>query len=367
MFNLDSMIGDICTTPPSRGVRIAEDAVGIEVEVENAIFPGDITADTTSWRVTVDGSLRNDGVEFISRPLSGRYVGGALEMLYRWWDRYEFGTSLRTSTHVHCNMYMRSVEQVSAVTAVYALLEPLLFAFCGFDREQNVYCVPWYRTRQPIEQFYSGNVPCKYSALSLASLWSFGTIEFRQAPAFDSLTKMRLWVDVVKAIADSWRIYPNAEAVIDDLRDTGISEVAQRVLGDTNFTTLSRYRLVAEEDETYEEYAERVDAVGVALYCAEYARTLSGGGEHSSEAPPSLPRREPVHTTVDEALTLVPEGIYEQVLQDLSAPVPSNEAIPTTEQMEMFRAAHRRATVTRNTTANGHMYYWNNDSTGTSN
>jgi hypothetical protein len=60
------LMNESASSPPSM-LRILNQGIGIEVEVErfpNAIIPMDVTV---KWELKNDGSLRNNGKEFINR------------------------------------------------------------------------------------------------------------------------------------------------------------------------------------------------------------------------------------------------------------------------------------------------------------
>lgn len=120
--------------------------VGIEVEVENV--PNQHHEPFTFWKKILDGSLRNDGYEYVSPPLRGKLIEAALKELEGHLQtcnpHHEFTD--RTSVHIHMNVRHLSPEQLVMFLITYIALEPLFFKYTekipNILREENNYCVP---------------------------------------------------------------------------------------------------------------------------------------------------------------------------------------------------------------------------------
>jgi hypothetical protein len=208
---------------------------GLELEVEEARVPSEVS--TTLWTTVHDGSLRDNGVEFLSRrPMTRAEVERSVPIFYEWRDRYNFQDNIRTSTHVHVNVLGKTAEQVAAICAVYTLVEPLLFRYCGRLREENIYCVPWYRATQELESvrhLHKGEIlthmACKYSALFLEPLIRFGTLEFRHAPIFQTAGELLTWVDICERIVESG--FETIEDVLECFEELSAEEFVEGLFG----------------------------------------------------------------------------------------------------------------------------------------
>ena len=197
-------LGGVCT--------LSGPHYGLEIEVENC---HDIPASEHRWTHCGDGSLRMAGVEFLTvGAVNPEELLDHVHEWYQWYERYNWETSIRTSTHVHVNMSDRELAEVHAALGVYVLCEPLLYRYCGPMREQNIYCVPYYRA--PRELDWASHLrndnrgcgaalaqTCKYSGLYLEPLVRFGTLEFRQAPVFDHAEQLLIWIDLVTCVTHS--------------------------------------------------------------------------------------------------------------------------------------------------------------------
>jgi len=239
-MSLDNKIQDYC--PRSRRPGINEELrVGIEIEYENLRIGPNVNL----WGVTTDGSLRNNGIEYISIPLKVEEIPTALGNLRSALLGSNPIPHTRCGLHVHLNMRPRTVGEVYSFIASYVLLEPTLFGkFCP-DRLLSAFCVPLYLNNNTLSAANASLEACrngsgslsqilstsKYGALNLASLARFGTVELRQLPSTLDFIRIQEWIDTLL------RLYNNATEYNDPLRITelydvmGLSAMQDRFLG----------------------------------------------------------------------------------------------------------------------------------------
>lgn len=231
---------------------------GIELEVENVRIPDDIS--DTLWTTVSDGSLRNGGVEFLSsRPFTRAQVDEQVPLFYEWFRKLHYSNGVRTSTHVHVNVMGFTGPEVAAVCHVYTLLEPLLYRYCGPLREENIYCVPWYRARDElryVEHLVTGrwsglNNSCKYSGLYLEPIIRFGTLEFRQAPVFDTSEELLTWIDMIERIVYSG--FENPQQVMEAWRELSVDEFVEGIFGSRITRILEGY-VISDFEELLDSY-----------------------------------------------------------------------------------------------------------------
>lgn len=225
------------------GVRAGE-KYGIEVEAEG--LPIEHVPDhhwsaawRTYWSTTGDGSLRNGGIEFLSKPLGRTAVRHAINALWPYFAERRMVPSVRTGIHIHASCLGLNTDHVRRILQHYALVEPVLFDYVGPDREENIYCIPWYRSPDEARTAYTwlrswepraidGNEePCKYSALYIGPLSRFGTIEFRHAPTWTVPEVMFRWWQMVQAV---WRTHLTDYDVLGRFNELGPVRFAQSVL-----------------------------------------------------------------------------------------------------------------------------------------
>ena len=226
------------------GVRPGE-KYGIEVEAEGC--PLDSVPEmrwsqayNSYWSVTGDGSLRNGGIEFLSKPLGRTAVRHAINALWPYFREGRMEPSVRTGIHIHASCLGLNTDHVLRILQHYALVEPALFAYVGPQREENIYCIPWYRSPDEVTHASqwlaswepnfvgpTGEEPCKYSALYVQPLARFGTIEFRHAPTWTDADTMFRWWQMVQSI---WRTHQTEYNVLDRFNELGPVAFCKSVL-----------------------------------------------------------------------------------------------------------------------------------------
>lgn len=174
--------------------------IGIEVEVENTQFIGEIAR---PWNVKEDGSLRNQGRELVSDPISAANAPEALYYLLVKGLSQECSFNMRTSIHVHINAVDMTDEQIRNMVALYTIFEPALFNFAGRGRWKSVFCVPLNECNQlshaAIRSLGDGRWE-KYTALNLRRLADLGTIEFRHLGGTFDVDHVCQWIDMICAL-----------------------------------------------------------------------------------------------------------------------------------------------------------------------
>lgn len=198
---------------------IVPDAVGIEVEMEfsegfsvEELYP--VAGD--DWQIKSDGSLRNFGLEFVSRPFSLRHEGTVLSKT--WTDLIEHKRMAkanhdcpRASVHVHVNVRDYTYNQLMNIILAYLLLEGTLVDYCGRWRRGNLFAlrIPeaaanFTTIKSAITNFHSIRLSAeqRYSAMNLVSLNTFGTIEFRMLGSVYNPQLIERWASGLRHMVD---------------------------------------------------------------------------------------------------------------------------------------------------------------------
>lgn len=180
---------------------------GLELEIEGVrewdtmVVPGMYTEE--------DGSLRNNGREFITQPMSFSILSHVLTSFFNKTKFTAANYSERTSVHVHANCADLEPDQLATVCLLYQVFEKLLFNFVGGDRDKNIFCVPWSETNitfNCLKDFAdTGNLGHlkswhKYTALNLLPLFAQGTIEFRHMPGNPDKDHILTWVNLIGSL-----------------------------------------------------------------------------------------------------------------------------------------------------------------------
>lgn len=176
--------------------------MGIECEVESVRA---LTVPVEAWfKIDTDGSLRNEGKEFISRPMFSKDILNAFNTLhqhlvpYPEWPAF----SERTSIHVHVNCTDMQDTEVRQAVLLYALFEEFFFMFCEPERRNNIHCVALNET--PLPNHYGQHLKYlysrwhKYTALNIKPLATYGTIEFRHMHGHSDAVLLQEWLTVLE-------------------------------------------------------------------------------------------------------------------------------------------------------------------------
>ena len=225
--------------------RKADRLFGIEIELEEVT---DSLYIDPPWEATGDGSLRNHGIELRCSPTYHSLLHEQIIRMYKLFETFSWTAGVRTSTHVHIDVRQYDFSDLEGIIATYCPLEPLLFDMCGREREENIYCVPWYRANEIDklrELIYNlrgsiTNELCKYSALFLGPLRSFGTIEFRHAPVWKEPKPLLDWLQIINAIVTEGARRTGEDVLT--IADTHSEiELVSKLLGDEAADTLLSY------------------------------------------------------------------------------------------------------------------------------
>ena len=192
--------------PPFADIKLVSTTkyVGIEVEVEQ--LQNYKIHNRDYWGMKEDGSLRNNGYEFVTYPVAGDQIKQAIYSLFVKDLPKDADFSERTSIHVHVNMRDALSNDLLNVMLLYITFERLLYKFAGPDRYNNIFCVPVQETKLPIAlanymthhsvRSLIGDWQ-KYSGLNLAPLRNFGTVEYRQMQGHRDPVYLLNWINLL--------------------------------------------------------------------------------------------------------------------------------------------------------------------------
>lgn len=228
--------------------------VGLEIELEGFDRRPTIPP-PYYWTFHEEGSLRDiNGLrpfEFVfSMPFCGYDLSRALQVFDKIIKSLKSKphTSPRGSTHVHLDVREFTLEQVISLITFYTIVERPLYRYCGSRREDNNFCLPFYKAEAVVFSNLSrydvikqngrslSNVTAtetyRYNGLNVCSLRKFGTIEFRQYPSCADVSQITEWINIIMCLK---------KAVIENKHDigsipvemsrTGILESVQKIFG----------------------------------------------------------------------------------------------------------------------------------------
>lgn len=238
----------LTATRPEGGERppIVEDLLtGIEIEAEDCSLSYDARShlSRSGWRADMDGSLRDDGLEFVlASPLHGDSLSAAIDAFFESQDLgFDWSISPRAGTHIHLNMTDRPLSHLQAMSALVYCIEPLIFRFAGEDRRWCSYCnslntVASFRIKQLLGttdspstewyNFWSASSGDRYYGFNLTAIGKYGTIEFRYFPTPANKSQLWSWIDLCHAIYEYSKKFSEeddpVDAVMTELRDNAV-------------------------------------------------------------------------------------------------------------------------------------------------
>lgn len=200
---------------------LPEQCIGVEIELENVSHESLERWDdlgTPRWNYHEDPMLRNSGREFTtSDGLFGQDLLEAVNEFFKFADHEEWVISDRTGIHIHLDVSdLELCTTFKTFMCLYLIMEKPLFSFVGDDRRNNIHCLPWFKAQGNLEklarlfndeisdatfkqEIHSMEME-RYSALNLASLEKYCTVEFRHMKTTLSREKIVSWINLIMAI-----------------------------------------------------------------------------------------------------------------------------------------------------------------------
>lgn len=220
--------------------------IGIEVEVEGQnLYP----IDSQYWRTEKDGSLRGrfpeSAAEYVLKyPIFRKDVDKVLTQLIDSQKDAALSFSFRTSVHIHINVGGLTEAQLRCFVYTYALLEEPLINFCGKSRKANRFCLRIQdaeKTLFYLQDFYERGIETlkavsgddiRYSAMNLAALYKYGSMEFRAMRGTLDKGVIQNWISALLAVKD-WSIKQETpKQIFDHFQTVGPNAFLTEVLGE---------------------------------------------------------------------------------------------------------------------------------------
>lgn len=193
---------------------------GYELEVEG----GNLPVRVDGWEGVKDGSLRGESMEYVlNTPSSLEEITKAFDVLVSKLTKpaTKLSFSYRTSTHVHVNMLQFTKQQIQSFFYLAHLVEDVLVNYCAPIRKGNRFCLRTKDAEYKIDAFKTWlekrGFPAlfqdqlKYSAINIATLSQYGSIEFRSLHGTVDKDVVGSWLNVLKNIHDIASIVPIKE------------------------------------------------------------------------------------------------------------------------------------------------------------
>lgn len=219
--------------------------VGIEVEVEGGPWPNKAI---TNWITHADGSLRNNGIEYIIRqPVNRDKVSATLTTLREGLANAVLDFSYRTSIHVHINIQDLTIRELVNYVTIFAIFEELLVNVVGPERAGNKFClrfkdadealrtIPKGLNDSDLGNYLAGDF--KYASCNLRAVVSHGTLEFRAMRGNLEVDFINDWVQLLLSLKDAAKSTKSPRIFVEELSHLGPQTFAQKYLPKGNRIT----------------------------------------------------------------------------------------------------------------------------------
>jgi hypothetical protein len=219
-------------------VKPGSHVIGLEIEAEHVSKTVFQHLPLGYLNVTKDGSIKDNGQEFLTPPSSAEAAARLLAYLYTMFELAPTAPKFtwRCSTHVHLNMRSLKIKHLLYFTILYSLFENEFFGFLEPSRRQSHFTVPLLDTTYYLnisKALFWQQVPYemavnwyKYSALNCRPLLindhignsldnGKGTVEFRAMEGLNSPHKLIEWINLIACLYDFCQEFQNHEQLLD--------------------------------------------------------------------------------------------------------------------------------------------------------
>lgn len=249
--------------------------IGVECEFEG-VPPKPLAVNDPRvgyWEQHQDNSLKDQGAEFtFAEPLFGEDARKALEFLYERANTKGWRCTSRTGIHVHMDIRDLDVGQLQAILLLYAIFEKCIFNWVGDNRDESIYCLPWYKAETGMAKAsellrvanndVAGESEAalgaamryeRYSALNLNAMSKFGSIEFRHLKTTLDYNRVVDFINIILSLkAGALKVPTSDGALVREVEAMGPVQFGRYIFGNVLFDKLN-----------YPEYSRDVISVGV--------------------------------------------------------------------------------------------------------
>lgn len=216
LSNYDGLVGKILVASPSVYLGLEIEAEKVRNRYHQSYIPG-------SWNMIQDGSLKDEGSEFVTVPIHFQYIEMELRRLFAAVPLAHF--SPRTSIHVHMNSRDFTNVELKKFLILYLIFERNLYRFSG-DRWLNNFCMPLHGNPQMVisllktldKNDFDCFSWCKYYGLNLLPLIGesgsserIGTVEFRHMIGNKDVEYIMSWCNLILRLKLAAKQLPEKE------------------------------------------------------------------------------------------------------------------------------------------------------------
>jgi len=253
-------------------IQKQEGEVGIEIEVEGDNLPNHVVG----WHKENDGSLRGESCEYVLKKPCAR------DKVNLYTNRIAKGykdagpvihNSPRTSIHVHINVQDLTFTQIYNFMLLFLILEKPLVAFCGEERINNLFCLRSYDAEGLLTALEEAATPAaiwkletddiRYSAMNAASIFKYGSVEFRSMRGTKDVKLIQKWVRILLKLKDVAKGYRDPIELVEAFSFRGIDKWIMDVMG-------LNHKVVTERDGWEEDIFDSMRSVQSIAYSGDW-------------------------------------------------------------------------------------------------
>jgi hypothetical protein len=181
--------------------------VGFELEVNNsnrAMYAPDEVREY--FEAKEDGSLGDDGVEFVSIPTNNDETHKAIKIVTDYFNKNGYSVDDRCGFHVHLAKKGREFNDldVKKILIAYSVFKESLFRMVAKERYHNSYCSPkkidlypeFLSTKVKLKRYLPDTLNSRYTFINFDSLTQHGTIEIRMHSGTTNREKIENWIRI---------------------------------------------------------------------------------------------------------------------------------------------------------------------------
>lgn len=222
--------------------------VGVEIECEGTNLLMTEEKGSKYWKTVNDGSLRGEFprtcAEYVLvRPIVITAVKDALNELQGILKNATFKFSFRTSVHVHVNVQTLTELQLLNFVYLYLLLEEPLMNYCGKERKGNRFCLRLVDAENMLEAITKWVTSSfdhvrilpegmRYSAINLAAIRKYGSVEFRGMRGTMDQGVLCNWVNALHTLREHARTARDPQEIYEAFCNAGATEFIAKIFGD---------------------------------------------------------------------------------------------------------------------------------------
>ena len=188
---------------------------GMEVELEGMRgHPDTISDDLRSldlpWVATEDGTLRDGGIELVSRDIQSQKSLATIDEVVDELDITDENCTFRCSTHIHVDVRDMGLVERFIFTCLLLSNDQRFFDLAGEGRERSMYCVP---SCNPLNSLYilgcmmrilpGVDYDLKYCSINPMPIRRAGSIELRHFNPIITSGKMVEVTDLILELYDA--------------------------------------------------------------------------------------------------------------------------------------------------------------------